>query len=107
MNPEEIKLETNNLYEKIAAANARLKELRTLCKHETTYEGLYSWRIGCIEPATICSDCGDLIKIHRPELKPIVTYTPIYEPKRRKKKEYKIECRSCGCVVVDGKCGCH
>lgn len=62
-----IKEECQMCYETIEIMNKLLKELRERCKHEQTFEGNYSWRIGSIEPATICSDCGEVIKIHRPD----------------------------------------
>ena len=38
--------------------------IRSKCKHENTFEGNWSWRVGCIDNATICNDCGECIKIH-------------------------------------------
>lgn len=49
-------------YKKIKYAEERLKDLRRICNHEKTFEGLYSYRIGNVQPAIICSDCGSLIK---------------------------------------------
>lgn len=63
MTPEEIKEECELQYNQIKNAEARLKELRAICKHENTFEGNYSWRVGSIMPATICSDCGELVKL--------------------------------------------
>ncbi len=57
-----IKLEVEKIYEQIKSAEERLKELRTICKHEKTFEGNYSWQIGSIEPADICEYCGELIR---------------------------------------------
>lgn len=57
-----IKEECELQYKKIKDAEERLKELRMNCKHDNTLEGLYSYRIGNIQPAIICSDCGSLIK---------------------------------------------
>lgn len=59
---EKIKQECEKLYEQIQVANNRLEELRKLCKHKNTRQGLYSWRVGSITEAIICSDCGSLIK---------------------------------------------
>lgn len=65
MTRDEIKTECELMYEQIKKAQERLEEIRTKwCKHEYTHEGLYSWRVGCIDNATICSDCGHLVKIH-------------------------------------------
>lgn len=55
----EIKNECERAYAQIKSANERLKELRTICTHEETFEGSYQWRIGSIVPATICSYCGN------------------------------------------------
>jgi len=62
MKSEEIKNECELMYEQIEKAKNRLEELRAICKHENTYKGNYSYRIGSITPAIICSDCGSLIK---------------------------------------------
>lgn len=62
MSNEEIKKECDLMYEQIKNAEARLKELRSICKHEEIFEGLYSWRVGSIEPSIICSHCGSFIK---------------------------------------------
>lgn len=63
MKNEEIKKECELMYEQISKAEARLSELRKLCKHENTFEGNYSYRPGAIYPAIICSDCRNLITI--------------------------------------------
>jgi hypothetical protein len=58
MTNEEIKEDCEVQYEQIKKSEERLKELRGICKHEKTFEGNYSWRIGSIQPATICYYCG-------------------------------------------------
>ena len=58
----EIKQECEKMYAQIKQAEERLKEMREICKHPNTFEGNYSWRIGVIQKAKICSDCGSLIK---------------------------------------------
>lgn len=58
MTPEEIKEECELQYNQIKNAEARLKELRSLCKHENTFEGNYSYRVGVVERALICSYCN-------------------------------------------------
>lgn len=63
MTGNEIKLECEKHYLEIQNANDRLKELREICKHEETFEGKYSWRIGSIIPAKICSFCNKPIKL--------------------------------------------
>lgn len=62
MSSEEIKADCEKQYAIIEIARLRLVELRTICDHKNTYEGTYSWRPGCYDPAIICSDCGHLIK---------------------------------------------
>lgn len=62
MTNEAIKEECTVLYETIKKAQERLEEIRALCKHENTFEGTWSWRVGCYDSAIICSDCGSLIK---------------------------------------------
>ncbi len=62
MTNEEIKTEREKLHEQIEKATERIKELQIICKHENTFEGNYSWRIGNIQKAEICSDCAKLIK---------------------------------------------
>lgn len=62
MDQEEIKKECERMYAQIKNCEDRLKTVRNICKHPNTFEGNYSWRIGVIQPAEICSDCGQLIK---------------------------------------------
>lgn len=64
MTPKEIKEECNLLYKQIQYCNERLNIIRADCKHEKTFEGLYEWRVGSINPATICEDCGECINIY-------------------------------------------
>lgn len=62
MKQEEIKQECEKMYAQIKQADQRLKEVREICKHLYTFEGNYSWRIGVMQLAEICCDCGSLIK---------------------------------------------
>lgn len=62
MTQEYIKQLCEANYKKIKRANEKLEELRKICQHPNTHEGLWSWRPGSIEPAIICSDCGKLVK---------------------------------------------
>lgn len=62
MTNEKIKFECEAQYKLIADAQEKLKDIRSLCKHEDTFEGLYSYRIGSVLPAIICTYCGTLIK---------------------------------------------
>lgn len=59
---KEIKNECETLLEQIRRANERIEELRSICEHENTFEGHYSWRIGNMQMAEICSDCKKFIK---------------------------------------------
>ncbi len=69
MNQKEIKDECFSMYLQIKKAEVRLKELRSICKHPDTFKGNYSYRIGAVYPATICSDCGEPIKVELETLK--------------------------------------
>jgi len=62
MTNTEIKAEKDRCFEQIELAKERLEEIRKICKHEKTFEGNYSWRVGCIQPAIICEYCGELIE---------------------------------------------
>lgn len=62
MEQEEIKRQVDCNYETIRRAQSDIEHLRWLCKHPNTFEGNYSWRVGSISPATICSDCGQIVK---------------------------------------------
>lgn len=62
MTNEEIKSECELQYKQIKDSHDRLSELRSLCKHEHTFEGLWEWRVGSTYPATICSYCGTCVK---------------------------------------------
>lgn len=57
-----IKKECEELYQMIKDAQNRLEQLRDICKHTKKFEGNWSYRIGNIQPAEICSHCGKLIK---------------------------------------------
>lgn len=62
MTNEEIKLECEKMYLQISDAEDRLKKMRSICKHEKTFEGNYSSRVGVYLLADICEYCGKLIK---------------------------------------------
>jgi len=64
MTGEEIKIESNRIYDDIYKAKERLKDLRKICKHEKTFKGNYSYRIGQSDPADICEYCGEVVDIH-------------------------------------------
>lgn len=63
MTNEEIRLEKEKMFAQIKSADERLNELRAICKHEKTFEGNYSYRIGVVQIADICEYCGELIRI--------------------------------------------
>lgn len=62
MTQEEIKKQCEEIFKQIKEAEDRLKQIRELCKHQNTFEGNWSYRIGSILPAIICSDCKQLVK---------------------------------------------
>ena len=62
MTNEDIKLEKEKMYSQIESARIRLEELRSICKHEKTFEDNYSDRPGRIFLADICEYCGELIR---------------------------------------------
>ena len=62
MTPKQIKIECEQQHKAIKDAQDRLEELREICTHKTTHEGNLSWRVGVIQLAIICSDCGKLIE---------------------------------------------
>jgi len=73
MTGEEIKIECTSLYEKIKSSQQRLEEIRKFCPHEKTFNGNWSWRVGCIDPAEICDHCGKMLR-----------YIPYTEQKKEK-----------------------
>jgi hypothetical protein len=64
MTQKEIKQTCDIAYQMIKDAENILVDMRKLCKHPNTFEGNYSYRVGSIQPAIICSDCGHVIKVH-------------------------------------------
>lgn len=62
MTQEEIKTGCEYLRSEIEIAKARIRQLQEWCSHENTFEGNWSYRIGNISPAIMCSDCGSFIK---------------------------------------------
>jgi hypothetical protein len=66
MSNEEIKKECDIAYGCIKIAEDRLKELRAICKHEKTFEGNYSYRVGSIHVCNICSYCGTPVDFIKP-----------------------------------------
>lgn len=67
MEKEEIKEQCEEMYRQINESEITIKALRELCPHEVTHEGLYSYRVGAIHNATICSHCGSCVKLHIPQ----------------------------------------
>lgn len=63
MSNKEIKAECEFQYAAIKEAEEHLTILRAECKHEHTYKGLYSYRVGAINNALICSYCGSCLKV--------------------------------------------
>ena len=61
MKPAQIKTECELIYTQIQSLEDRLTRLRSICKHVNTHNGNYSYRVGSIVPAKICSDCGEVL----------------------------------------------
>lgn len=57
----DIKKECELMYSQIKKAENRLKELREICKHEDTFIGNYSYRIGVIDEVKLCEYCGSVL----------------------------------------------
>jgi hypothetical protein len=62
MTNKEIKSECEKQYAQIKSAEERLKQIRTICKHEKTFQGKYQVRIGQIWDAHICEFCGEPLR---------------------------------------------
>ena len=73
MEQSEIKIECELMYAQLRGAEARLKTLREICKHPTTFRGNWSWRPGASQPADICSDCGTCVKMDSFEIPEVKT----------------------------------
>lgn len=58
---KQIKSKKKKLFKIIEQANLDLKILRKGCEHPNTEGCNYSYGPGRISPATICSDCGELV----------------------------------------------
>ncbi len=63
MTSEQIKRDCEFIRCSMKILQEGLERLQNQCKHTNTFQGNYSWRVGCIDPAIICSDCGKLIEI--------------------------------------------
>ncbi len=61
MTNEEIKNKKEAFETIISLAQEGLKGLREVCKHEKTFKGNYSYRVGVIEERDICEYCGEVI----------------------------------------------
>jgi hypothetical protein len=55
------------LYEIIRNAQNELEELRKSCTHQNYNVGYYSWRVGAMEVARICTDCDACLPGITPE----------------------------------------
>ncbi len=63
MTQEEINQKCDAIIAEIKFQQGNLKIIRDYCEHPNTFEGKYSYRIGQVSDAIICSDCGELIKM--------------------------------------------
>lgn len=59
---EIIKINVKGWQNKIKDCNDLIESTQKSCTHPRTFEGLYSWRVGAVDNALICSDCGKFIK---------------------------------------------
>lgn len=50
------------LFAAIKAAENELQQIRSMCKHASTYEGTWSWGPGRYVVAKICNDCDDFVE---------------------------------------------
>jgi len=62
MRNQEIKARVKELQEIVSTSQQKIETLRSICKHEKTFKGNYSWRVGVIEERDICEFCGEVIK---------------------------------------------
>lgn len=63
MTNEEIKAKRDEYYAAIKTAEEGLEELRKSCSHEHVSVENYSWRVGVVDLANVCSDCGKVLGI--------------------------------------------
>ncbi len=63
MTSEQIKKDCEFIRGSMKILQDGLEKLQGLCPHENTFQGNYSWRVGSIHPAIICSDCGKIITV--------------------------------------------
>lgn len=76
MQQENIKGTIKAYQEAIALLKESIEKLQNECTHPTTFQGLYSWRVGCYDDAIICSDCGKMIRFAHDPLIAIAEYHP-------------------------------
>ena len=67
----DIKTECEQVYQNIKLQQDKLKRLRSICKHPNTFKGNYSYRVGSICDAVICSDCNEIISTEWEKLREI------------------------------------
>ena len=53
----------DKLYKQIAKAQKKLEDIREVCKHKKTHVGLYSWRVGAVQNATLCDYCDAVVPV--------------------------------------------
>ncbi len=63
MTNEEISKLCDENYKQIKDAEDKLIIIRSDCKHEDTFEGLWSYRPGSAYPAIICRYCGAVVEM--------------------------------------------
>jgi len=67
MTNEEIKARVDDLLKQINLAESELDKIReSICKHDDTFIGNYSFGYGRVYIGTICSYCGKFLKCLEP-----------------------------------------
>ena len=67
MKQSDIKIECEQAYQNIKMQEDKLTRLRSICKHPNTYKGNYSYRVGAVSEAVICSDCNEVVSTDFPK----------------------------------------
>ena len=62
MLPDEIKKECDSIFDNIKNQKERLEHIQEICNHPTSFIGNFSYKVGCVNPALICSDCNKILK---------------------------------------------
>ena len=63
----DIRKRVDKIYAAKALLDKELDELRKNCLHTRQTASIYSWRIGCMQPAQFCADCDKMLGDCSPE----------------------------------------